>query len=168
MAIQASYAINPEPGFPGAIAEPNSPHRLEAGYLVTGGARTNPRPGDGLFYDTSANGWRTPNSSSESVRLTGVLSYRADHVATADSFVQFAAGDEIQVITMGVFWAPVTSDTDYNSQLMWDRGSPHRWNSQGRVTSVNSMHEVQIYALNRFPASAGDIIKMAMGYGKAI
>ena len=52
MVIQSSYSINPPVGFPGTIAEPNSPTRVERGVLhiasgdnrATGGAR----PGDAV------------------------------------------------------------------------------------------------------------------------
>ena len=168
MAVQASYALNPAPGFLGAIAEPNSPHRLEAGILVTGGGRTNPHPGDAMFYDISSNGWRTPDTAAESVRFTGILSYRADQVADANSFVEFTAGDEIQVITMGAFWLVVNAVVEYGSQLQWDRSSPYEWQSRARVTSLGSMHAQPVTARNRFASVADEIIKADIGFGRII
>ena len=62
MSLQRTYQINPEVGFPGQIAEPNSPHRIEVGYLHvdTGAARANPRPGDSVFYNDGQDAWQVP------------------------------------------------------------------------------------------------------------
>ena len=106
VSVQQNYRINPSDGFPGVIAEPNSPHRIEAGILnvPTGATRANPRPGDSLRYNTTNNGWEVPSDADGQLVVGGILTYRQDGMATSTSVVQFDDGDEIFIVTMGVVW----------------------------------------------------------------
>ena len=49
--VQQSYSINPDVGYPGQIAEPNSPKRIEAGVMRVPAAGDTPRPGYAVYYD---------------------------------------------------------------------------------------------------------------------
>ena len=54
MSLQRTYQINPDVGFPGQIAEPNSPHRIEAGRINIDLPPPHVpilRPGDSVFYN---------------------------------------------------------------------------------------------------------------------
>ena len=79
--VQQSYSINPEVGFAGQIAEPNSPMRIEQGVLHVPAAGTTPRPGYAVYYDTGNNAWALPTNAATSLRASGILTYRADGVA---------------------------------------------------------------------------------------
>ena len=61
--VQQSYSINPDVGFAGQIAEPNSPMRIEQGILHVPAAGTTPRPGYAVYYDTGNNAWALPTNA---------------------------------------------------------------------------------------------------------
>ena len=171
MVIQRSYSINPPIGFPGQIAEPNSPMRVEAGRLfiaaaddrATGGAR----PGDAVFYDNANNGWRVAHNAATQVNIEGILSYPADTVANSDSIVAFQSGAEIEVVTMGVVWVIAGTASERGDQLVM-AFDDFKFDSQTRVTAIANMHIVPIQNYNRTPAVDDAIIKAAIGYGRVI
>ena len=121
--VQQTYDVNPDIGFAGSLAEPNSPHRVEGGVLHVPAAATRmPRPGDELYYDTTENQWAIPTSAAQSLLVAGILSYRADTVANASSILEFADEAEIEIATMGVWWAVAGSAMEYGTICSWDRG----------------------------------------------
>ena len=170
MAVQASYAINPDVGYLGMLAEPNSPHRIEAGTLQvpTGAARANPRPGDSLYYDTTANAWAVPTDAAESLSAAGILTYRADDVANVNSFVEFSDGDEIEVATMGVYWLLAGGAIERSGLVEWDRATPFDWNALARQTAITALRQFPIFSANRQAVAAAGIFKAAIGYGRVL
>ena len=120
MVVQNSYSINPPIGFPGTIAEPNSPTRVEEGVLHvdSGATRANPRPGDALFYNNGQNSWQVPITAADQLAVGGILTYPADTVANAASIVQFSDNDKIEVITMGVVWVVAGSASERGDLLV--------------------------------------------------
>ena len=167
-AVQQSYSINPNAGFPGTIAEPESPHRVESGILRVPSGGTNPQPGVSLRYDTGNDAWAVPTSSGESVRSTAILTYRHDEVANSGDVVQYVDGDEIEIVTMGVVWLAAGNALEYYQQVQWDRSSPFRWGTFTRAPGVVNMHENPVYSLNREAVVDGAVFKAAIGYGRII
>lgn len=167
--FQTSYEINPDIGFAGKLAEPNSPHRVEAGILhVPSGATRMPRPGDVLYYDTTENQWAIPTSAAQSLLVGGILSYRADTVANAASILEFADEAEIEVATMGFWWAVAGSAMEYDAICSWDR-SDFKYDTDARVTAVASIVPYPMVCKQRGGVSAdGDLFKLALGIGRVI
>ena len=168
--IQQNYAINPDVGFTGGLAEPNSPHRIEAGRLHVPAAatRANPRPGDALYYSTAENAWAVPTSAAQSLAASGILTYRADTVQTAESFVQFKDDDEIFVATMGVFWLVAGGAVERDQIVSWDRASPFDWNVTARAAAHANIASVPVFSVNRDAVAAAARFKAAIGYGRVI
>ena len=168
--IQQNYAINPDVGFNGGLAEPNSPHRIEAGrlHVPAGATRANPRPGDALYYDTGQNAWAVPTDAAQSRIASGILTYRADTVQTADSFVQFSDNDEIFVATMGVYWLVAGGAVERDQLVSWDRASPFDWNVAARAADHASIANVPVFSVNRDAVAASALFKAAIGYGRVI
>ena len=170
MAVQSSYAVNPDVGFLGSLAEPNSPHRVEAGVLhvPSGAARANPRPGDSLYYDTTENAWACASTAAQSLSAAGILTYRADDVANVNSFVQYSDGDEIEIATMGVFWLIAGGAIERSGQVEWDIASPFDWNALSRQTGITALRVFPVFSANRDAVAAAGIFKAAIGYGRVI
>ena len=168
MSLQRTYEINPERGFPGQIAEPNSPHRIEAGVLyVPGGAtRANPRPGDAVYYNTANDGWNVPSNAADQLQVGGILTYRADAVQSVSSILQFSDGDQIFVVTMGVVWV-IAGGTCDRGDIMVMQTDDWKYNATSRVTTVAEIYEHPMEKMDRDSAD-NDIFKVAVGYGRAI
>ena len=168
MTLQQSYNINPEVGFPGEIAEPNSPHRIEAGRLTvpSGATRTNPRPGDAVYYSTAQDAWQVPSNASDQLQVGGILTYRADAVASATNFTQFDDGDQIFVVTMGVVWVIAGGSCD-RGDIMVMQTDDWKYNATTRVTAVTAIYETPIQKFDGDSAD-NDIFKAAIGYGRAL
>ena len=169
MVIQRSYSINPDRGFPGQIAEPNSPMRIEAGvmHIESGAVRTNPRPGDSVFYNNGQDGWQVPITAGDQLAVTGIIGYPADTVANSDSIVQFSDGDEIEVITMGVVWVIAGGGSERGDILVMQTDD-WKYNNAARVSATADMHEMPIQMFSRDPATDNNLVKVAIGYGRAI
>ena len=167
MTLQSSYTINPAVGFPGQIAEPNSPHRVEAGSMRVPAAGDTPRPGYAVYYDTTNNAWALPSNAATSLRASGILTYRADVVANSSQQVTFADGDEIFVVTMGILWLVAGGATERHQQLHWDR-SDFKWNTLTRVTAVADMYTNPVECVNRQAVADEGLFKAAIGYGRTI
>ena len=172
MVIQRSYSINPPVGFPGQIAEPNSPMRIERGRLniPSGATRQQVRPGDAVFYNTSDNAWQVPDNNANQLVVGGILTYPADLVANADSFVIFASGAEIEVVTMGVVWVTYGGAVERNGQVHMAVGTGNdafQYVSVTRVTAVADMytHPMECYEILSADNTIG---KVAIGYGRAV
>ena len=167
--IQQSYGVNPDLGFAGSLAEPNSPHRVEAGILnVPSGQARIPRPGDVLYYDTATNSWAIPTSTAQSLLVAGILSYRADAVQNASSILEFADNAEIEVATMGFWWAVAGSAIEYDSIVIWNRAD-FKFDTNARQTAVASIIQYPMVCKQRGGVSAdGDLFKLAVGIGRVI
>ena len=167
MVVQRSYSINPDRGFPGTIAEPNSMKRIEAGVMRVPAAGDTPRPGYAVYYDATNNAWALPTNAATSLRASGILSYPADTVANAASIVEFKDGDEIEVITNGVVWLVAGGATERHQQVHWDR-SDFKWNTLARVTAVADMYTNPVESVNRVAVADEGLFKAAIGYGRVI
>lgn len=167
--VQAAYSINPDVGFPGKLAEPNSPHRTEAGTLhVPSTATRNPRPGDALYYDTAQDQWAIPTSAAQSLLVVGFMTYRADVVQNESSVLEFKNGDEIEVATMGVFWATAGSAMEYGTICSWDRAD-FKYDADARVAAVAAIVPLPMVCLQRGGVAAdGDLFKLGLGMGRVI
>ena len=174
MVVQNSYAINPPVGFPGQIAEPNSPTRIEQGYLYLDSgdpraAATPPgaRPGDAVYYDTTNNAWRVAYDANSQIAIEGIITYPADTVANANSFVVFASGDAIEVVTMGVLWVIAGGASERGDQLLMHTDD-WKYDNVSRRTTVPEIYSVPIQNYNTTAAVDTSIIKAAIGYGRVI
>ena len=165
--VQQSYSINPDIGYPGQIAEPNSPTRVEAGTLFVPSAGDPPRPGYAVYFDTANDGWRLPNNAATTLRASGILTYRADVVASATSFVEFSDGEEVFVVTMGVVWLTAGGATERHQQIEWDR-TDFKWNTVTRVSAIANMLTNPVESYNRQSVVDDGIFKAAIGYGRVI
>ena len=165
--IQQSYSINPDVGFAGQIAEPNSPMRIEQGILHVPAAGTTPRPGYAVYYDTGNNAWALPTNAATSLRASGILTYRADGVANNSNILEFEDEQQIFVITMGVCWLVAGGATERHQQVHWDR-SDFKWNTLARVTAVADMYTNPVEALNNQAVADEALFKAAVGYGRVI
>ena len=168
MSVQQSYSINPAVGFPGEIAEPSSPHRVEYGVLHVASAdtRANPRPGDALYWDDTNNAWRVAHNAATQLTLQGILSYRIDDIAGSDSILQYRSGDNIEVITMGVVWVTAGGAVERGQQIQMQTND-WKYNSVTRASAIADMIIVPVVC---FSASGTDnaIVKAAIGYGRVI
>ena len=168
MVIQNSYSINPPVGFPGTIAEPNSPTRIEIGtlYVPSGATRANPRPGDAVYYNTANDGWNVPSNAADQLQVGGILTYPADSVANSASILEFSDGDQVEVITMGVVWVIAGGACD-RGDIMVMQTDDWKYNATARVTTVAGIYEHPMEKMDRDSAD-NDIFKVAVGYGRAI
>ena len=170
MPIQSSYEINPDVGFKGRLAEPNSPHRLDNGVLQLAAAATySPEPGDFLIYDKANNAFALPADQAGVKNGLAILSYRQDTVQTGKDrdTVTFGDGDEIEVVTLGVVWLEAGGAVEYGDQLAWPFDD-RKWDALARVATVAAMHQVPVFSVNREAVADGDLFKAAIGYGRAL
>ena len=166
--LQQNYEINPPVGFPGQIAEPNSPYRVEAGvlYVPSGASRANPRPGDAVYYVTAQDAWQVPINAADQLMVGGILTYRSDAVAASNDFTQFEDGDQIFVVTMGVVWVIAGGSCD-RGDIMVMQTDDWKYNATTRVTTLAEVYETPIQKFDG-DSSDNDIFKAAIGYGRAI
>ena len=169
MSLQRTYQINPEVGFPGQIAEPNSPHRIEVGYLHvdTGAARANPRPGDSVFYNDGQDAWQVPITGPDQLAVGGILTYRADAVQNVNSVLEFSDNDQIFVVTMGVVWV-IAGGGSERGNILTMQVDDWKYNNTARVTAITDMHEMPIENFHLTAVVDNQIFKAAIGYGRAI
>ena len=167
MTVQRSASVGFDRGFAGLIAEPNSPFRMEAGTLHVPSAATRmPRPGDALYYDTTQDEWAIPTTAAHSLIASGILSYRQDAVARADSFVEFADEADIEVITMGVVWVVAGSAINYGALVGWNL-TDFKWDALTTPAAFANLVDYPVSCFQRGGASADlDIVKAAIGYGR--
>ena len=168
MTIQGNYSINPEVGFAGFIAEPNAPTYIKQGrlHIATGDGRQNPRPGDAVRWDSTNNAWRVPHNAATELLVSGVLTYRQDDVARADSRLLFADGDQVFVMLMGVIWVVAGGGVEQDDQIAYQNGDS-KYNSVTRVTAIASLYQKPFVC---YSASGVDnaIVKAAIGFGRVI
>jgi hypothetical protein len=169
MSLQRTYDINPERGFPGQLAEPNSAHRIVEGTLTvpTGATRANPRPGDAVYYLASANAWQVPVNAGDQLAVGGILTYRADAVQNVSSILQFSDGDQIFIVTMGVVWL-IAGGASNNGDIMVMQIDDWKYDSTARVTAIADMYEKPIEQYANMDTVDNQIFKGAIGYGRAI
>ena len=172
--LQQNYEINPPFGFVGQIAEPNSPNRVEKGVLHLAAAdprgvaaQDGARPGDSVYYDQTNDGWRVARSAATQLLVGGILGYRQDDIASADGIVAFQDGDEIEVITMGVVWV-VAGGASERGDIMVMQTDDWKYDNTARVTSVATMYETPIVNYSRDATADTNIVKVAIGYGRAL
>lgn len=184
MVLQRTYDINPDLGFPGALARPSEPHSLESGILHVPSAGRAPRPGDALYYDEGEGAFALPTDAAQDAAVCAILSYRADQVASADSIVRFADGDEIQFGRLGTFWVVAGSAMQYGQQIrmarddyQWDPKAAHApaaaGNSQANINAaiaaaLQSLGRYPIVCVSRDPVSAGGMAQAQIGFGRIL
>ena len=169
--VQSDYEINPELGFAGAHRGAEQPASRRGGHLCTcrPAATRTPRPGDALYYDTTEDQWAIPTSRRRSrCSRAGILSYRADTVQNASSILEFADEAEIEVATMGVWWAVAGSAMEYDAIVAWDRAD-FQWDTRARQTDIAELALYPMVCKQRGGvATAGDLFKLALGMGRVI
>ena len=172
MSLQRTYSINPDVGFRGQIAEPNSPHRIEAGRINIPAAATrqDPHPGDSVFYNTGDNAWQVPDNAANMLVVSGILTYRADAVQNVNSELIIADGDQIFVVTMGVVWVVYGDAAERGQQVTMEVGTgaaAFQYTVETRVTAVADLftHPMECYS---GLAANNQVGKVAIGYGRAI
>lgn len=193
--VQGTYEVNPDVGFPGAIARPYEPHALDSGLIhVPTGATRRPRPGDAVVYDQTEDAYKLPTSDAESLEVAGILSYRADTVQDASQVTEFADGDEVEVAVLGTWWVRAGSAVEYGDRLAWDRAD-FKWDPQADpaasaiadltgtvnlalvnqlkdavIVSVNaalaSLSRIPIVCVSRFAGADTDIVMARIGFGR--
>ena len=168
MAVQSSYSIYPERGFPGSLARPSEPHALDGGgAYVPAAATRKPRPGDAVYYDTTNNGFAIPTTAAQLLLVSGILSYRADTVQTTASIVEFSNGDEVEVAIFGTFWVVAGSAMEYGQIIGWDL-TDFAWDPDARVTTVATIVPNPIVCVSRTAVAAAGIAEARIGYGRVI
>ena len=168
MAVQTSYEINPDRGFPGSLARPTEPHALDSGVMVVPAAATrNPRPGDAVYWDATNNGFAIPTTNAHLLLVCGILSYRKDQVANVDSIVEYVNGEEVEVGVLGTFWVTAGGAVEYYSQLEWQHGD-YKWDAKSRVTTIATIVSVPIVCVSRFAGADTEIVQARIGYGRVI
>lgn len=194
MVLQRTYDINPDLGFPGALARPSEPHSTGSGIIAVGGtghSSVTPRPGDAIYYDRASGAFRLPNTDANFQDTCAILGYRADQVADADSRVSFVDGDEIQFFTLGTVWVLAGQAMQYGDLLHWDgSGTLSTWAVENALTigaaltassataedAANLANQLRAYILelrrhpivcvSRDPVSSGGIAQAQIGYGR--
>lgn len=177
MAVQRSYEINPERGFPGALARPSEPHALESGIIHVPANARKPRPGDALYYDTAENKFAVPTDAAQSALVCAILSYRADQVANAESIVEYSDDDEIQFARFGTFWVKAGAAMEYGQRIAWDRAD-YAWDpvadpalaANPSIATINALlaalGRYPIVCVSRLPVAADGIAQAQIGYGR--
>ena len=141
------------------IAEPSAPHHLDSGLLYVPSAATrNPRPGDAVYYDVTQNALRSPQSAAESLLVCGILSYRQDQVANADSIVEFLDGAEVQIGDFGTFWVVAGGAVEYGQIISWDRAD-FKWDAAARVRPLRPLFRIQLFAPRALRAWTRPVVK---------
>ena len=166
-AVQTNYSINPDRGFPGLLAQPSAPHALDSGVLhVPGTATRKPQPGDAVYYDATEDAYAVPTTAAHSLAVCGILSYRQDTVADADSKVKFDDGDEVEVAVLGGFWVTAGSAVEYNQLLAWDRAD-YLWDTLTKPAAFADLVTNPIVCVSRHGVAANGLAIARIGYGRA-
>ncbi len=182
MAVQTTYQVNPDIGYPGEVAQPNFPHAFDSGvaHVASGIASGRElRPGDGLQYNRAEDGWQY---CTDPKLLSGILVYRQDRVQKEDSTLTFADGDEIEVCVFGSVWVRVGAAAKYSDRLEFS-SSNHNWSvidspdvwdptTAGSPTDAElaayqkSYGRVPVTCASRLDVSANGIAIARIGYGR--
>ena len=164
--VQQSFNINPESGFPGDIAQASAPHVLDSGVInIPTSATRNPRPGDAVYYDTATNAFAIPTSAAQSHAVVGILSYRKDQVANANSIVEYADGDECEVGIFGGFWVKAGEALEYGNLLSWSR-TAFDWEVLTAPANFAALVNYPIACVSRKAVADGGIAIARLGYGR--
>ena len=177
--VQSSYEIYPELGFPGDNARPDEPTSQDSGKIYVPDSGRNPRPGDAVMYDRTRQRFALPTSAGEAARTVGILTYRKDQVANADTITEFSNDDEVQIAVHGTFWVTAGGTVRYGDLLRWQTDD-YKWDLHA-VPSVSGAQSAAtinalltaigaypIVCVSRFEAADGDVIQARIGYGRVI
>ena len=132
MAIQGRYDRHQPPGFHGMIARANEACAIDTGQaqVPSAGANRGIRPGDVVYYDSGNNGFALPTNAAQLLLPAGIVLHDQGVVASnltsvpsganSDTFIQYDDGDFIKVASMGVVWAIVGSNVEYDDLVNWN------------------------------------------------
>ena len=123
-ALQTTYRLYPDEGFPGLVARPEEPCIIERGLL---GGSAAARPGAGLYWDRANSRWKIPDAGTEDHEVQGILTYDQSKIQESDDSVSFAVGDEIQVGILGTFFMTAGVALRKFDRVIYD-ASAHDWN----------------------------------------
>ena len=186
MAIQTSYDINPDVGYPGDLAQSGVPHHFDSGVInvassIASGRK--PRPGDGLIYSRTNKAFQLPNSAAEASQIVGILTYRKDVVQNKEtSDTEFEDGANVEVCVFGSIWVRAGAALEYADRLAWDHddfnwvvgtdpvafapsdpGGP----TQAEWTSlIRSLNKVPVVCANRIGVASGNVAIARIAYGR--
>ena len=132
MAIQGILDRHQSPGYPGMIARANEACAIDTGQAQVPSASANRgiRPGDVVYYDSGNNGFALPTNATHVAEPAGIVLHDQGIVAStlssvpsganSDAVIQFNDGDFIKIASMGVVWAIVGSNVEYDNLVNWN------------------------------------------------
>ncbi len=78
--IQTSYRRHQQPGWPGSKAKPGAPMEFVTGPVGVPSNGTKPKPGYGVYHDTTNKDFRVATSPDQSLIVAGIVVYDAGTV----------------------------------------------------------------------------------------
>ena len=107
-------------GHPGMIAIRSIQTQIKTGFATVPSGTRKIKPGDGVFYDTTATNnapWRLPTTTSESLNVHGVVSRgESGEIEIGDSA-------PIKVITEGIVWVVAGGKINYGDLLRFSHAT---------------------------------------------
>lgn len=192
--IQTVYTVNPDIGYPGALALPEQPFAYENGIAQVPTSGRKPRPGDAVYYDRVNNGWAVPTDAPTLAQVCGLVGYRQDTVqdqlasvpsgANSDAFLEFDDGDPIRVLVFGSMFVRAGADMEFGQRIVfnttdfdWDvQAAPAAGTVDAAFDAANvtaainaglqSLNSCPIVCVSAKAVTSGGIAIARIGYGR--
>ena len=143
MAIQTTTNTYPGVGLPGELSRPNEPYAIDFLPAQVPASGRKPRPGDGVYWNATANGAAAAASAANELVCIGIVHYDLSKVQTtlgtqpsgADTNlkIEYEDGEFMPVIVMGTVYARAGGACEYG-QLMRFQNADHKWDADDPTT----------------------------------
>lgn len=191
--IQTVYQVNPDVGYPGALAYPEQPFAYENGIAQVPTNGRKPRPGDAVYYDRANNGYAVPTDAATLRAVCGIVGYRQDTVqdslattptgANSDAFLEYEDGDPLRVLVLGSMFVRAGAAMERDQRIVynvtdfdWDvQADPaaaaittfDATNVQAAITAaIQSLGSCPIVCVSAKAVAANGIAIARIGYGR--
>ena len=198
MPVQVDYGRYPEKGYLGDVARPAEPFAFDLGLAHVPTSGRKPRPGDAVYYDTTANGFAVPTTAAQRTAVIGIVSYDPGVVsstlasaptdANSDQFVEFYDDDPIKICVFGTVWVRAGSAMEYGQVVQQDTYSTpdYKWDpytpdlsvpntfadlaaARAAVFAVVENSRSRVFeCVNPTPVADSDLVQVRIGYGRIV
>ena len=138
MAIQLSSNTYPNRGFPGELSRPGEPYAIDFLPAQVPASGRKPRPGDGVYWNATANGAASASSAAQELLVLGIVHYDLSKVqdklsavpSGSDSaqYIEYEDGEFMPVIIHGSVYVRAGGACEYGN-LMRFQEDDYKWDA---------------------------------------
>ena len=173
MTIQRVFRRHQQPGWVGGLARPNEPHAYDTGRLNVPASGRKARPGDGVYWNATANRFQVPTTDAQELLVLGIVAYdpgtvqstlgTAPTTENSDQFIEYVDDDVIKVAVLGTFYLIAGGAVEYGN-ILRHQNDDYKWDND-TPTSYAELFRRPVECVSLAGAD-DDIIEGRIGYGR--